>query len=1070
MRSPAPFIAALLILLTSINIITDVETEGAEAENPDGGGYIWTDSENPAPKVEREYVEIKMDPEAVGHDTPSYSSTPTVDLPFSFPFYETTYPKGHTIYISTHGGLTFDSASATYMNNYYGHRFPSTSSPNALIAAWWGDDYCYTRNSDRLYTLSTKIGDEEVLIIEWNTQQGGKFEVILYEHGMIRCEYMSLPSSQWYEGSVGIENSGGNKGTEYMYNQDPTALNVPLAVYFTREEVKVEALDLTDSNGVSTVKIYSSSQYYIFSTLIFHSRTSDDLLSVMLIVGPHTDRLRFRYSSVNDTFFQLDDIDKCRIDTEMSSSTQYDANRILIKFYLDFDLTYPRMDGERRNLSVLAVGKSAIPYLYEVEDAYLVENRLTYENELVIRDSRNRPLFNNDYVAGKEVIEFTGPRITYFGSNIQPPTTLAWFDITEPYTGYRKAMIPVGDELSIFWEAIDRTGIMDFEFMINGTRVPAENIIVEGENPLPFQFKLQVDTDRPGAPIYLKVYGDSVDEELTGRDNDEEVLVTWGEAIDGESGLHPSEGYVIESRGPEGYVQVKEVPATANEAGLPDAHSALLSELVEGVHNITVRAKDLVGNMGNPEWTEFRIDFTGPEYGLISPADNEWTTSTRPEITFEASDELTGVDGTTLEFRESTDDGLTFGDWKECQFYDIGYKVEVTIRPQFSEGKKNLIQLRGQDQAHSPYSFSEKFPIWVDARPPHIEMVEPEVNETGVTTVWLEEEDTSLDLSMHDWLGSGIDPGRVTYKYSLDGGTTFSAEIPIEVLLYNSSLGYEQADVVIRKDWPEGDRNILLVEAYDRVGRYNNHSFRIRIDTTPEVEITQPRMDREFYDNQTVTFSCDIFDRDGNDDIRVKWISDIDATIGTSRTSEFTLSEGEHMITLEVNDDVHIVRKTFALLVKSYRLLLPSMRDTDGDGMNDSYEELYGLDPERDDAQEDKDGDGFSNLREYYAGTDPTLGSSYPGMGLEKEEFPLLPLILIIVFLVIFLIFGFLFVREIKRGQQLSRTAVPPMPMGGMYMPPGSQGPLQQAPPWGGNTGLGPQVHSGQLQALPPHQ
>ncbi|NLL83151.1 MAG: S8 family serine peptidase [Lentisphaerae bacterium] len=45
--------------------------------------------------------------------------------------------------------------------------------------------------------------------------------------------------------------------------------------------------------------------------------------------------------------------------------------------------------------------------------------------------------------------------------------------------------------------------------------------------------------------------------------------------------------------------------------------------------------------------------------------------------------------------------------------------------------------------------------------------------------------------------------------------------------------------------------------------------------------------------------------------------------------------------------------------------------DADGDGMDDLWEEMNGLDPTRDDSQEDPDGDGLSNLGEYRGGTNP---------------------------------------------------------------------------------------------------
>ena len=50
--------------------------------------------------------------------------------------------------------------------------------------------------------------------------------------------------------------------------------------------------------------------------------------------------------------------------------------------------------------------------------------------------------------------------------------------------------------------------------------------------------------------------------------------------------------------------------------------------------------------------------------------------------------------------------------------------------------------------------------------------------------------------------------------------------------------------------------------------------------------------------------------------------------------------------------------------------------DLDGDGMDDSWEELHGLDPSMADADDDPDGDDLNNLREFELGSDPRIADT----------------------------------------------------------------------------------------------
>jgi hypothetical protein len=54
------------------------------------------------------------------------------------------------------------------------------------------------------------------------------------------------------------------------------------------------------------------------------------------------------------------------------------------------------------------------------------------------------------------------------------------------------------------------------------------------------------------------------------------------------------------------------------------------------------------------------------------------------------------------------------------------------------------------------------------------------------------------------------------------------------------------------------------------------------------------------------------------------------------------------------------------------------LADNDGDGMHNSWETAYGLNPNVNDAAGDADGDGYSNLTEYLAGSSPATNGSIP--------------------------------------------------------------------------------------------
>ena len=110
-------------------------------------------------------------------------------------------------------------------------------------------------------------------------------------------------------------------------------------------------------------------------------------------------------------------------------------------------------------------------------------------------------------------------------------------------------------------------------------------------------------------------------------------------------------------------------------------------------------------------------------------------------------------------------------------------------------------------------------------------------------------------------------------------------------------------------------------------------------------------------------------------------ISGVMLFMGAAGSSiKITVLSGEHL-QLELDIDGIPGYEVLRILLWSELALSSStdLKDTDNDGMHDSWELDNGFDPLNGaDADQDADSDGFTNLKEYLAGTDPNDPSSTP--------------------------------------------------------------------------------------------
>jgi hypothetical protein len=196
---------------------------------PDEGGYYYIDSDDDAQNAPVfQWIDISDSgiPIILGDD----ENVGPFNLGFDVEFYGNTFS---TIRVCSNGFLSFTSTSTAYDNR----PIPSISPPNNLLAAFWED--LAPQNGGQVYVKqdTDPYGNLRFIVsydgVPYYFDQGSLFfQVIIYEDGNIFYQYLSMDDGDHGndDSTVGIENSDGSIGTEYLYNID--AIHDEMAIYF----------------------------------------------------------------------------------------------------------------------------------------------------------------------------------------------------------------------------------------------------------------------------------------------------------------------------------------------------------------------------------------------------------------------------------------------------------------------------------------------------------------------------------------------------------------------------------------------------------------------------------------------------------------------------------------------------------------------------------------------------------------------------------------------------------------------------------------------------------------------
>jgi len=247
--------------------------------------------------------------------------------------------------------------------------------------------------------------------------------------------------------------------------------------------------------------------------------------------------------------------------------------------------------------------------------------------------------------------------------------------------------------------------------------------------------------------------------------------------------------------------------------------------LAEGTDNyIKWRAKDTDGN-GYTESSDYqiKIDLTGVTYANPTPSSSVWQSSTTLNCGIDVNDALSGVDGSTIQYKTSTNGITNYGAWQDAGITNDGATVSATVSATFTNGDTNYIKWRAKDIVGNSYVESSDYQIKIDVMNPSFTANSPS------STVWQTSTTVLCGVTIED-LHSGVDASTIQYCYSTTGTTGFGTWNNI---LYTPQDGvnvYATAEIT----FVDGTANYIKWRVQDVAGNGDVESpeYQIKVDTT----------------------------------------------------------------------------------------------------------------------------------------------------------------------------------------------------------------------------------------------
>lgn len=942
----------------------------ANTGGPDSFGYEWTDSKDPAPKVNYNWISATGGTNTFVTGDDSYGGP--YNIGFTFSFYGNSYSQ---FYVDSNGLIYFTDPFSSNLGN---DPIPTAVPPDNFIAVLWDDlnpsEYF---PSGTIYYQLFGSAPNRYLVVEWNniyfyfpnSNDQITFEAILYEAGgEIKLQYQDVSGSdpiKDFGGSatVGIEDSTGTQGLQYSNNQAIITNN--LAISFGKSKPgKIDGLNIVDGFGPKG-NICGAGLPINFQVIASDPNGYTDIDRVIINLDYLGENLSYIWRQQNELFEETGDINGYGDIVSTADDSKHDsADTWTLDFKIVFDWDFPHENIF--GCMVRTWDSTEIMLTKYFIDLVRVESDVELIGQTAIISDNQGPISSGGWVKRDETLNWSGLTVVYEGTTDgYPPDTDFDIIVTRLDTGeFWIDRESSGQPFVIYMPAESESDIQTISYKVSIKDLPAGGQDISN---LP-TYELKIDGLAPEPPTNIIVHADSIQDAQTTADDDTTIYVTWDSVASEHSGIG---GY---------YYSFTNNETTSEGLWATDTFTAL-TDAVEGVNYIYVWAQDYVGNIGYASYETIIIDLNEPIIINYTPTADEWQKhrSINCELNIKDINETggmgSGIDRNHVQYSVSTSGIANFGAWTYADritdqtITDNGNEVTMftaVAELNFKEGENNYVKWQVEDLAGNGYVETDALQIKVDTQEVLYSNPSPDPNEWLVVE---SDKDLTCEITIGDGVGSGVKAASIEYCYSINGVEDYGEWI-------NAGQTRDSTEIECEVEIPfkMGDNNYIKWRAMDLAGNgyTESNDLQVLINTVPTPIITLPKEGTEFTTKDLINFNAfQTSDLDG-DELKLFWQSNISGSISTGVVFSVKIYPGYHGITLYVNDgNGHNVSTMVNISV------LDMDKDTDSDGIPDLTDT-------------DDDNDGLLDIDEFVMKTDP-LDSDTDGDNVDDgtDQFPL---------------------------------------------------------------------------------